>query len=61
MGLDVNSLENADEQTLVQAMQQIIKRYSQLHPNWEVCFLSLPKNDPQQRKATLDWIIQHGL
>lgn len=49
-------IQNSDELVLSDAILAIVKRYGQLHSDWDVCFLSLPK-DPEERKEQLERVL----
>ena len=48
----------ADADQLSEIIQAIVQRYGQINPNWEVSFLSFPKNDLVQQKQILQSILQ---
>lgn len=41
-----------DELSLI--VHAIIGRYAELFPDWEITFLSLPKDPPDERQRTLE-------
>ena len=43
----------AEDTELSKITLEIIARYSILHPDWEIVFLSLPKNDPGERERCI--------
>ena len=47
-----------DADQLSEIIQAIVQRYGQINPNWEVSFLSFPKNDPMQRDQMLRSILE---
>ena len=49
---------DADSDQLNQVVQAIIDRYTLIAPDWDIAFLSLPKNDPVQRQQMLQTILQ---
>ena len=49
---------DADSDQLGQIVQAIIDRYDTIAPDWEISFLSYPKNDPAQREQMLRSILQ---
>ena len=50
-------IESADDYALSQIMQAVVRRYSKVYPDWEVMFLSLPK-DPEERRAQLAQMLE---
>lgn len=44
-------IECADDILINDIIRAVTRRYEQVHPEWEICFLALPKNDPVCRKA----------
>lgn len=52
-------IEKADDLELNEIMEAVRKRYSVRFPNWEVLFISCPKNDSIQRQQTIDFILKH--
>ena len=51
-------IRQADTNQLSEIVQAIVARYGQISPDWEVHFLSLPKNDPLRRQQMLRTILQ---
>ena len=55
-------IERTDDQEIQDVIQAVIRRYALAFPDWEVMFLSLPK-DPQKREAqlelTIDFLRKH--
>lgn len=51
-------IDQADANQLNEIIQVVIQRYGQISPDWEVNFLSLPKNDPVRRQQMLQTILQ---
>ena len=54
----LNFIDQADSSQLSEIIQAIIQRYGQISPDWEVNFLSLPKNDPLRRQQMFQTILQ---
>lgn len=54
----LNFIDQADTNQLSEIIQAIIQRYGQISPDWEVNFLSLPKNDPLRRQQMLQSILR---
>lgn len=48
----LNWIKTADDYEISQMILAIVKRYSKVYPDWEVMFLSLPK-DPEERREQL--------
>ena len=49
----VQRITEADDIALSEIVQAVIKRYGMLHSDWEIMFLSLPKDDRQERNRIL--------
>ena len=49
----LSQLDTADDSQLDQLMFSLVRRHKQLHPDWELLFMSLPA-DPCLRKEELD-------
>ena len=43
-------VRQADDCQVNEIIDTLIARYKEVHPDWEVIFLSLPKNNPTERK-----------
>jgi hypothetical protein len=43
----------AEDTELSKITLEIIARYGILHPDWEIVFLSLPKDDPEERERCI--------
>ena len=52
-------IETADDFEINEIIEAVRKRFSVAFPDWEVIYLSFPKNDPRQRKQTLDILIDY--
>lgn len=50
-------IEQADDFEINEIINAVIRRYQAVFPDWEVMFLSLPKNDPEERRKALQSII----
>ena len=50
-------IRQADDSQISTIIQALVSRYGEVYPDWDVTFLSLPKNDPEERKN----LIQHFL
>ena len=48
------SILQADDIELSEIIQSVIRRYGVLHPDWEVMFLSLPRDDPHARHRCVE-------
>ena len=46
------SIEQADDTQISQIIRAVIRRYGLVFPDWDVLFLSIPK-DPSQRRLQL--------
>ena len=46
-------IRQADDCQVSEIIQGLIARYKEVHPDWEVTFLALPKNDPDERKNVI--------
>ena len=53
MGDLIKTIQLANDEELSQIILEIIARYGALHPDWEVIFLSLPKNDLKERRRCI--------
>ena len=47
------SIEQADDTQISQIIRAVIRRYGLVFPDWDVLFLSVPK-DPTQRRLQLE-------
>ncbi len=52
--LILSFLKRAHSEELGMILKYILYRYSEQHPDHEFIFLSLPKDDPQERDRILD-------
>ena len=50
----ITLISQAGDEDLCEIVKDIIRRYTELFPGWEVTFLSLPRNDPAERQRLLD-------
>ena len=52
-------IQNTDDFELVAIISAIRQRYRMLHPESEILFLSVPTNDPVERTAIRQWLLEH--
>ena len=52
----LESIRNADTTEIGDILEAAVQRKRELYPEWEMVYLALPKNDPQERKRTLEWV-----
>ena len=43
-------IHQADNSQVSEIIQALVSRYGEVHPDWDVAFLSLPKNNPAERE-----------
>ena len=53
----LTAIEQADDTQISQIIHAVIRRYSLVFPDWDVLFLSLPK-DPSQRRLQLEHMLE---
>ena len=53
----LDRISHADDIEINEIIQAVIRRYQRVYPGWEVVFLALPKNDPEERKRLLESIL----
>ena len=51
-------IDRTDDLQLSEIIRAIIHQYNEVHPDWEISFLALPKNDSLQREQMLLSILQ---
>lgn len=52
----LTQIQQADDAELTQIINAVIRRYGIQYPDQEAMFLTLPKNDPEERRNTLNSI-----
>ena len=50
-------IETADDDEIEKIMNAVRKRFAVAFPDWEVIYLSCPRQDEQARRQTLDFLI----
>lgn len=50
-------IQKADDKEMNEIIHSILKRYRTVYPDWDVAFLSLPKDDTKKRAALLNAIL----
>ena len=50
----ISAIMEADSAELSELIQAVTHRYRELHPDWEISFLCLPKNDEEARTQIID-------
>ena len=51
-------IHQADDIQINEIIQALVRRYAQVYPDWDITFLSLPKNDPASCQQTLRSILK---
>lgn len=54
----LHKIEQASDAQITEIIQAVIRRYGRVYPNDEICFLSLPRDDPQERRRILDAAVE---
>ena len=49
----MEEIERADDRGITQIIQAVIRRYGKVFPDQEVVFISLPVDDPEERRMIL--------
>ena len=52
-------IETADDYEINEIMAAVRRRFARTAQDWEVVYLSYPKNDPVQRKQTLEMLTNY--
>ena len=55
----IEFIEQASDYEINEIMEAIRRRFAAAFPDWEVIYLSCPKDDPIQRTIILEMLIQH--
>lgn len=50
-------IEESDDLEISEIIRAVIQRYHVCFPDWEIIFLSLPRNDPQERERGLEELL----
>ena len=50
-------IERADDLEIGEVIQAVIRRYQKIYPEWEAIFLTIPRNDPEERKRIMEMIL----
>ena len=54
----IQTIEQADGELVDEIIQALQRRYQKLYPQWEVMFLSVPREDCEERRRILERIFQ---
>ena len=57
--LVMQAIQNATSSDINDLLLALCQRHRELFPDWEVLYISCPKNNPQERQQTLEYIIRH--
>ncbi len=55
----LSQIQRADAGQMTQIVSAVVRYFTQQDPNYEVMFLSLPKDDPAACQRTLEFIYRH--
>ena len=54
----IKFIQQADDYQVNEIINTLQDRYRKVYPDWEVVFLSLPKNSPEERKNIIDYFLK---
>ena len=54
----LTAIEHANDIQISQIIRAVIRRYNLVFPEWDILFLSIPK-EPDQRRAQLEDMLEH--
>ena len=52
-------IDMADDFQTDTMLQKLIQHYHQIHPETELITLSIPRNDPEERKNIYRWLLNY--
>ena len=50
-------IHQADDLQVNEIIQAIVSRYREVYPDWDITFLSLPRNDPEERNHLIQYFL----
>ena len=50
-------IHQADDLQVNEIIQAIVSRYRDIYPDWDITFLSLPRNDPEERNNLIQYFL----
>jgi len=57
--LAMQAIQNATSSEINDLLMAICQRHRELFPDWEVLYITCPKNNAQERQQTLEYIIRY--
>ena len=54
----LNEIERADDLAMEKIMEAVRKRFAAAFPDWEVIYLSCPRNNEEEKLKTLNYLIE---
>lgn len=54
----LKTIEQADDAQIAQIMKAVVHRYGKAFPDWDILFLSIPK-EPTQRRSQLEYMLEY--
>ena len=51
-------IHQADDSQVSDIIQALVSRYKEVHPDWEITFLSLPKNNSTERENIIQYFLK---
>ena len=55
----IEFIEQASDYEINEIMEAVRRRFAAAFPDWEVLYLSFPKNDPTLRQNSLDMLTEY--
>lgn len=52
-------IETADDYEIERIMDAVRSRFAAAFPDWDVLYISCPKNDREERKRTMDYLLHY--
>ena len=50
-------IHQTDDLQISEIIQTLVIRYREVYPDWDITFLSLPKNDPDERNNLIRYFL----
>ena len=54
----IDRITQAEAGEIQEYVAAAFNRYRQLYPEWDITYMAIPKNDPEDRKRTIQYMIE---
>ena len=55
----LQAIQEAGPEDMSDLVNTLSRRYRQLYPDWDILYIACPKNNPEEKRVILDYIVRY--